>query len=101
MSDQPMKAGPSATRLGEQKGRKQMGKIREEILSGFCRQQNQGRTVTCELEESEKGIRLSFVDCGYADCAHKGSCLIAGEIRKLMVEEGYEQVQRTQSEKAQ
>ncbi len=65
-----------------QKGRKQMGEIEEEILSGFCRQQNQGRTVTCEWEETEEGLRLSFVDCGYPKCVHKGSCLIAGEIRK-------------------
>lgn len=61
-----------------------MDEIREEILSGFCRQQNQGRTVTFELEKTEKGFRISFVDCGYSGCMHKGSCLIADEIGKII-----------------
>lgn len=60
-----------------------MEEIREEFLSGFCRQQNQGRTVTCEFQITGAGAILSFVDCGYKDCVHKGSCLIAEQIREL------------------
>lgn len=61
-----------------------MSEIKEEFLSGFCRQQNQGRSVTCEFQITEEGARLSFVDCGYKNCVHKGSCLIAGQIQELL-----------------
>lgn len=53
---------------------------REEFVSGFCRVQNQGRTVTCELKKEEQGWMISWVDCGFPNCLHKGSCQIAKEI---------------------
>ena len=64
--------------------------IREDIISGFCRSQNQGRTVTCELEPQNGGWKLICADCGYENCIHTGGCQVASQIRKLdgMAREG-------------
>ena len=55
--------------------------IIEEDISGFCRMCNQGRTVTCEYEEENGQRKFLQADCMYEKCDHKGSCLIAKQIR--------------------
>ena len=60
--------------------------IREEIISGFCRSQNQGRTVTCELKLREDGWKLIYADCGYESCIHTGGCQVARQIREIASE---------------
>lgn len=57
--------------------------IREEIFSGFCRTYNQAQTVTCEFAETEEGLELTEVDCGYRRCINRGSCEVARQIRQM------------------
>ena len=57
--------------------------IREEIFFGFCRTYNQAQTVTCEFTETEEGLDLTEVDCGYRRCIHQGSCEVARQIRQM------------------
>ena len=57
--------------------------IREAIFSGFCRTYNQAQTVTCEFTETEEGLELTEVDCGYRRCSHRGSCEVARQIRQM------------------
>lgn len=57
-----------------------MDKIIEEIISGFCRTNNQGRTVTCEFTENNGKTELVEADCMYEKCIHRASCQIAKEI---------------------
>ena len=51
----------------------------EYFISGFCRCQNQTRTVTLSFEDGEEGE----TDCLYGDCPHEGSCEIAAQIKHL------------------
>lgn len=54
----------------------------EEIISGFCKLQNQTRTVFCELEIKEDGSReLLSSDCAYGKCEHSKDCLLMGQIK--------------------
>lgn len=61
-----------------------MEEIIEQIISGFCRTNNQGRTVTCEFTEKEGKTVLEEVDCLYENCIHKASCQIAKQIQEFM-----------------
>ncbi len=55
--------------------------IREEFVSGFCKQQNQTRTVLCELERRRDGSRaLVSADCSYGHCEHSRNCLLMAQI---------------------
>ncbi len=58
--------------------------IMEEFISGFCRDCNQGRTVTCEYEEKDGKKELLSVDCMYETCVHTSSCLVARQIKELL-----------------
>ena len=41
----------------------------EEIISGYCRAQDQARTVMAEYDAGEGDISCAFPDCNYAkDC---------------------------------
>ena len=55
---------------------------REIFCNGFCRAQNQGRTVTCVYVKQEKGWTLDEVDCAFEKCLHRGACDIARQIRE-------------------
>ena len=48
----------------------------ELIFTGYCRQLDQSRMVTIELQNGE----LTECDCCYGSCIYQGSCLIAKEI---------------------
>ena len=50
----------------------------EEFISGYCRAQDQSRTVAAEKEDGKW-----FVDCSYGACPYEGSCQIAQRIRQL------------------
>lgn len=53
----------------------------EEFLSGFCKLQNQTRTVICELERKTDGTKeIVSSDCAYGKCEHSKSCLLMGQI---------------------
>lgn len=55
--------------------------MEEEFVSGFCKAQNQTRTVLCEFDIDETGKRmLADSDCAYPDCPHAGGCLLMGQI---------------------
>ena len=55
--------------------------ITEEFISGFCKMQNQTRTVICEMEIQEDGTRkLYSSDCAYGVCEHSRDCLLMGQI---------------------
>ena len=54
--------------------------IIEEFLSGFCKMQNQTRTVICELEETENGREFLSSDCAYGTCEHSKDCLLMRQI---------------------
>ena len=52
--------------------------MEEEIfVSGFCKVQNQTRTVLVEISRDEKGeITFAESDCAYGNCPHTGDCLL-------------------------
>lgn len=55
----------------------------EVFLSGFCKAQNQTRTVMCEYEtDSNGGKQFVDSDCAFPDCPHSSSCVIFREVRK-------------------
>ncbi len=52
----------------------------EEFISGFCKRQNQTRTVLCEFEIVGEGSRkLVESDCDYGRCEHSRSCRLMQE----------------------
>ena len=51
----------------------------EKIISGYCRQIDQSRIVTVELEDG----KFLDVDCLYSSCIHRPNCPIAREIERL------------------
>lgn len=56
-------------------------RITEEVISGFCKQQNQTRMVICEIEELPDGKkRVLSSDCAYGKCEHSGDCLLMGQL---------------------
>ncbi len=54
----------------------------EWFLSGYCRVQDQARTVMVELEQGQWEQ-----DCQYSGCSFADSCPIGRRINKLMQEE--------------
>lgn len=61
-----------------------MNEIKEYIISGFCRNCNQGQTVTCEVIQQHGKIELESVDCGFLRCLHTSSCQIAQQIQNIL-----------------
>jgi len=54
--------------------------ISEEFFSGFCKAQNQTRTVLCEYETDREGHKaFTGSDCAYARCPHAAECLLMKE----------------------
>ena len=51
---------------------------REAFFSGYCRCQDQSRTVTGEIENGR-----FFADCSYGSCPYESSCQIAENLRKM------------------
>ena len=48
----------------------------ERIISGYCRQLDQSRMVTIELEDG----RLTECDCCYGGCVYEPNCTVAQQI---------------------
>ena len=51
----------------------------EYFLSGYCRVNDQSRTVGVEFTD---GV-LSYTDCCYPDCSYTDRCTIAKQIKEL------------------
>lgn len=54
----------------------------EKIISGYCRQLDQSRMVTIELEQG----RLADCDCCYGSCIYEPSCTVAKQITEALRE---------------
>lgn len=52
---------------------------KEYFLAGFCRVNDQSRTVSAEFEDG----RLTFADCNYPDCPYTDRCTIALQLKDL------------------
>lgn len=52
----------------------------ELFINGFCRVQNQGRTVTVVLEKENGNWEVTEVDCAYGKCEHQTVCEVAKQI---------------------
>lgn len=52
----------------------------ELIFSGYCRQLDQSRMVTVELE----GQQLADCDCCYGSCVYEPNCTIAQRITQAI-----------------
>ena len=48
----------------------------ERIISGYCRQLDQSRMVTIELEQG----KLTDCDCCYGSCIYEPNCTVAKQI---------------------
>ena len=48
----------------------------EAFISGYCRQLDQSRMVTIELEDG----RLTECDCCYGGCVYEPNCTVAQQI---------------------
>lgn len=57
--------------------------ITEEMFSGFCKTFNETRTVICEFEKTDGGLRLSHADCAYERCSHRETCLVMQPVRDM------------------
>ncbi|MBP3634199.1 MAG: hypothetical protein J6J43_06470 [Oscillospiraceae bacterium] len=55
----------------------------EWYISGFCREQNQTRTVMVEEDEGDWDV-----GCTFTRCAHSESCTICQKIKALQKENG-------------
>lgn len=53
----------------------------EWIISGYCRTQDQARTVLLELEDGQWTC-----DCDYPDCTWASTCPVAAQIRSKQEE---------------
>lgn len=53
----------------------------EHIISGYCRAQDQSRTVFLEYEDGAWDCT-----CGFPDCVHAGSCQLAKQMRQIQEE---------------
>jgi len=53
--------------------------VDEKIISGYCRQLDQSRMVTVELESGT----VICADCSYGNCPYESGCPIAREIDAL------------------
>ena len=54
----------------------------EWIISGYCRNQDQARTVLLEQENGEFDW-----DCEYSACSFAASCTVGKQIQKICMEE--------------
>lgn len=54
----------------------------EWILSGYCRNQDQTRTVLLERVDG-----LWDCDCSFPSCIFRNTCVLAGQIRNIMQED--------------
>ena len=52
----------------------------ERIISGYCRQLDQSRMVTIELEQG----KLTDCDCCYGSCIYEPSCTVAKQIAEAL-----------------
>lgn len=49
----------------------------ETFLSGFCKTQNQTRTVCCEYTTDENGRKeITETDCSYGACPYSRFCVL-------------------------
>lgn len=56
-------------------------RIEETFISGFCKAQNQTRTVLCETEQKADGTNeIISTDCAYGKCEHTKDCLLMKNI---------------------
>lgn len=53
----------------------------ERIITGYCRSQDQARTLMVEYEDGQWDI-----PCDFPDCPFVSSCQIAGELHALLKE---------------
>ncbi len=53
----------------------------EHIISGYCRDQDQSRTVFLEYEDGEWDC-----SCNFPDCVHAGSCHLAKQMHQIQEE---------------
>lgn len=53
----------------------------ERIISGYCRTQDQARTIMVEYEDGEWDYA-----CDYPDCAFASGCQLAKELQEMMKE---------------
>ncbi len=51
----------------------------EYFLSGYCRVNDQSRTVSAEFADG----KLTFTDCNYPDCPYTDRCTVAEGIKAL------------------
>ena len=51
----------------------------EKILTGYCRQLDQSRMVTIEVEDGT----LTECDCCYGSCVYQPNCTVAQQIATL------------------
>ncbi|MCD8396428.1 MAG: ubiquinone biosynthesis protein UbiE [Lachnospiraceae bacterium] len=52
----------------------------EIFISGFCKRQNQTRTVLCEYEVAADGSRILLEsDCDYGRCEHSRDCMLMAQ----------------------
>lgn len=55
--------------------------VEEEFLSGFCKMQNQGRMVICEVRRRPDGTKeILSSDCAWGRCEHTGTCQLMGQL---------------------
>ena len=52
----------------------------EKILTGYCRQLDQSRMVTIEVEDG----RLTECDCCYGSCVYQPNCTVAQQITEAL-----------------
>lgn len=55
---------------------------KETFISGYCRCLDQSRMVALVTEDG----KLVEVDCAFGSCPHEPSCLIAKQIKEIIVE---------------
>lgn len=48
----------------------------ERIITGYCRQLDQSRMVTIEVEDG----KLTECDCCYGSCVYESNCTVAQQI---------------------
>ncbi|MCD8336612.1 MAG: ubiquinone biosynthesis protein UbiE [Lachnospiraceae bacterium] len=52
----------------------------EAFISGFCKRQNQTRTVLCEYETAKDDSRILLeADCDYGKCEHSRDCTLMAQ----------------------
>ncbi len=59
-----------------------MEEYSEELISGFCKTQNETRRVFCEYELQDGKWVLTGSDCCFTGCEHFKTCVVMQEARK-------------------